>query len=380
MRLKYTRMTAAIAAAIIGIAVLAGCSSNPTEADDKSDAYTCSQADAASIKAAEKDKKDADKALAKAAPFNKGDAEAALTAATAKVEALNTRATECEKGSAATATDGTCEAKFTQVTLTHEGNQVDDQNRAKYEAAVANVTNLSDAQRDFFVAETGTSAWKLAIWSHSIGLHADPNDWTSLVTEDQTCLNEAGKELWYSTKGAISAKGVTFEEAPAPENGWNSGVHETTYGTSPEQGVRGDRTAIKITFPDGTVAYILIRCGNPVFPGKPSLPDVPTDNPPVPEGPDAKNNNDLPQRNNNVPTQQMPNVLPAQPGHAQPVEPPAPPAVAPAPPAPPAPTVAPVGPVPAPKPEPSPIVTTPVEAPPGPPPATCSPAPGRTCP
>lgn len=301
---------------------LAGCATpNFTNASDVACADVSAQ-----IVAAEAKVKAADDAI-KANQGNLGATTASSDKSSAESElsALKQRQGVCENGGGeptptASPTAGSCPAQFTQVSLSHEGNQVDDQNRAKYEAAVANVANLSDAQRDFFIAETGNSAWKLAIWSHALGLHTDPNDWTSLVTEDKTCLNEAGKELWYGAKGAVSAKGVTFEEAQAPENGWNSGIHGATYGTSAEQGVRGDRTAIKITLADGTVAYILIRCGNPVYPGKPSLPDVPTDNPPH-----EKNINDAPQRQGNLPTQQMPNVLPASPEYAQPAEPTNPP-------------------------------------------------------
>ena len=260
-------------AALLAIS-LAGCATpNFTNASDVACADVSAQ-----IATAEAKVKTADDAV-KANQGNLGAATASSDKSTAESElsALKERQSACENGGTPTPdATGSCLAQFTQVS--HEGNQVDDQNRAKYEAAVANVANLSDAQRDFFIAETGNSAWKLAIWSHALGLHADPNDWTTLLTEDKTCLNEAGKELWYSSKGAVSAKGVTFEEAQAPENAWNSGVHGETYGTSADQGVRGDRTAIKITLANGTVAYILIRCGNPVYPGKPSLPDVPTDN------------------------------------------------------------------------------------------------------
>lgn len=308
-------------AALLAIS-LAGCATpNFTNASDVACADVSAQ-----IATAEAKVKTADDAV-KANQGNLGAATASSDKSTAESElsALKERQSACENGGTPTPDAmGSCLAQFTQVSLSHEGNQVDDQNRAKYEAAVANVANLSDAQRDFFIAETGNSAWKLAIWSHALGLHADPNDWTTLLTEDKTCLNEAGKELWYSSKGAVSAKGVTFEEAQAPENAWNSGVHGETYGTSADQGVRGDRTAIKITLANGTVAYILIRCGNPVYPGKPPLPEVPTDNPPPPT-PSEKNINDAPQRQGNLPTQQMPNELPAAPEYAQPAEPASPP-------------------------------------------------------
>lgn len=321
MRSSKKTGISALVALVLGIAMLAGCTPASNNLDCTPAALESAKTELQTAQTAAN--KDGVKGTGSP---DEADAQAAVSIAQDKVDQL----TKCEANPTGTPTpsanptDTTCQAKFTQVPLSHEGNQVDDQNRAKYEAAVKNVTNLSDAQREFFNAEAGTSAQKLAIWSHAFGLHADPNDWTTLLTDDKTCLNEAGKELWYSTKGAVSAKGVTFEEAQAPENGWNSGVHGGIYGTSADQGVRGDRTAIKITLADGTVVYILIRCGNPVYPGKPSLPDVPTDNPPTPEG---KNINDAPQRQGNLPTQQMPNVLPAAPEYAQPAEPASPPSV-----------------------------------------------------
>ena len=53
MRSKYPRMAAAIAATAIFIAVLAGCSSNSNNEDEKSDTYTCSQASESGIESAE---------------------------------------------------------------------------------------------------------------------------------------------------------------------------------------------------------------------------------------------------------------------------------------------------------------------------------------
>ena len=279
----------------------------------------------------------------------------------------------------ATPTTDACEAEFTQVAITHEGNKVNDKFYDSYEAATTDATNLSEAQRNFLLAQAASDSKQLAIWSAQQGLYENANDWKSLTTEDGTCLNDKGRDLWYTLKGAMTAKGVTFEEAQAPEDWWNSGMHEGTYGVSPTQGVRGDRTAIKITLADGTVAYILIRCGNPVYPGKPSLPDVPTDNP----TPNPKDISEAPQHQDNVPAQQMPNPLPARDDMAQPTEPVNPQPVYTPPAAAPSPNPAPVESggttIPAPTQEPTPVVTPPVEAPPGPPPSTCSPAPGRTC-
>ena len=123
-------------------------------------------------------------------------------------------------------------------------------------------------------------------------------------------------------------------------------------------------------------------CANPTAGFHKPPPPPPVNPPPVtPPGTNPKNINEAPQRTGALPTQQMPNPLPAQPEHFQPSEPVNPPATYTPPPAAPAPAPAPVGPIPAPAPEPSPIVVTPpVEPAPAPsdPGTSTSCAPGQT--
>jgi len=177
--------------------------------------------------------------------------------------------------------DGACKDKYVQAVSNNENNRVIGDFSARYAEATADSDNLSNAQRDLLIEESGKNAQVLAIWSHSFGLYEDPNKWDKLVKDG--CLSEEGVTLHNQFEGMLSAKGMTFEEAEAPTNGHNSGVSDGQYGVATEQGVYGDRKAIKITFKDGSVAYIMVRCGNPVFPSPPpGIPDVPTDNPPPP--------------------------------------------------------------------------------------------------
>lgn len=176
-----------------------------------------------------------------------------------------------------------CEPAFAQTAAANEQNQVDSKFEEALAAAKAEAASIPDPERKVLLEQSSTNAHRLAIWAHAFGLHDNPNDWQGLV--DGNCLSSEGERLFYQYEGALNAKGTTFEMAEAPANAFNSGVSNGTYGVASTAGITGDRTAIKVTLGDGTVVYIMVRCGNPVFAGKPSLPDVPTDNPPPPVTP-----------------------------------------------------------------------------------------------
>lgn len=183
-----------------------------------------------------------------------------------------------------TTVDDACKDKYVQEQSKNEENRVIDDFSARYAQAAADSDNQSDAQRDLLIEESAKNAQVLAIWSHTFGLYEDPNKWDQLVKDG--CLSEEGVTLHNQFEGMLSAKGTTFKEAEAPANGHNSGVNDGQYGVANDQGIYGDRKAIMVTLKDGSVAYIMVRCGNPVFPSPPpGIPDVPTDNPPPPENP-----------------------------------------------------------------------------------------------
>ena len=179
--------------------------------------------------------------------------------------------------------DQACDAQFKQVEGNNASTRVDADFSTKYAEATAQAGNLSDAQRQLVLTNSANNAQRLAIWSHAFGLHESPNDWKTLVNGD--CLSQEGQKLYTGLEAVLTAKGTTFKEAEAPANGYNSGVSDGTFGVSNEQGVSGDRKAILITLPDGSQVYLMVRCGNPVFPNNPGLPEVPTDNPPKPTTP-----------------------------------------------------------------------------------------------
>lgn len=186
-----------------------------------------------------------------------------------------------EPATAAPTTSPTCDPQYVQVASNNEGNRVIGDFEARYATATAEANNLADSQRSLLLDESGKNAQTLAVWAHAFGLYEDPNNWQPLLAADN-CLSTEGQKLHAQFEGAISAKGSMFEEAEAPADAFNSGISDGTYGASSTAGVTGDRKAIKTTLSDGSVVYIMVRCGNPVYPGKPNLPEVPTDNPPPP--------------------------------------------------------------------------------------------------
>jgi hypothetical protein len=109
-----------------------------------------------------------------------------------------------------------------------------------------------------------------------LGKEVAPRD---LVTKDGYASKKAVELA--SELDAVFRKS-TFKVEDAPANGWNTGI-DPKQGIpvrADEQGVRGDRTAVRITLPSGKKVWILGRCDNPVFEGKPNLPSGGTDNPP----------------------------------------------------------------------------------------------------
>jgi hypothetical protein len=176
-----------------------------------------------------------------------------------------------------------CDPKFVQVGANNADGKVDGDFEQKYAAATSKAANLSDAQKQLLLTESANNAQRLAIWANAYGLYANPNDWNTLSVNDN-CLSAAGQILYYQFEGALNAKGTTFAEGDAPATGYNSGVNGNgTYQVYAAPGVTGNRKAIKVTLPNGTVVWIMIRCGNVVYSTPP--PGVPTTTPPTTKPP-----------------------------------------------------------------------------------------------
>ena len=180
-----------------------------------------------------------------------------------------------------------CPSEFAQEAVGHDKNRVIDDFAERVADYVALAGDEKAGALNALVTESAKNAQVLAIWAYSVGLHDSPDNWKELVDSTDTCLSEAGRSLHAAFAGAVQASaatgGISFDEAPA--SGHNTGVdNEGNFGVDGDSGIGGDREAIKTVLLDGSVAYIMTRCANPVYPGKPArLPEVPTDNPKPPE-------------------------------------------------------------------------------------------------
>lgn len=314
---------------------------------------------------------------------------------------LSNPSPEASATETATPTPEGCTPEFTQIALDRKGSaKVVLDFSAKVDEAVA--SGNKDAYRTVVLGISGQNGQLLAVYAHQMGLYKDPNNWQPLV--DGGCLSKEGQRLYDQLDGAYHMEGMTFALGEAPANGTNSGVNaDGTYGVDASSGIGGDRKAIEITLPDGSKTWIMVRCGNPVFQGKPNLPTVPTDNPPPVENPKCPWNPALPPNSpncvqpknpaedpgprGNAPIGQGPNADPG-PGTYVPPEnmvqppstayvPPAPPA--PVPPAPKPPTPSDPSPAPVPTPDPAPApAPEPSAVPPSAAPSTCPIAPGES--
>lgn len=111
-------------------------------------------------------------------------------------------------------------------------------------------------------------------------LHRDVD---SSTLEKDGCATPEADQLVIEISLAIGESLVVPDEAPA--DGTNSGIgNDGTMVSAATSGISGDRKAIKVVLKDGTVFWIMARCGNPVVQGPGPHPTGPTDENPQPEG------------------------------------------------------------------------------------------------
>ena len=97
--------------------------------------------------------------------------------------------------------------------------------------------------------------------------------------QDGKCASEEAETLTTELAAAIAESDVTPDEAP--EDGYNSGADaDGNVVAASDPGITGNRHAVKVVMKDGTVVWVMARCGNPVVKGKPPVPPGPTDEPP----------------------------------------------------------------------------------------------------
>lgn len=96
------------------------------------------------------------------------------------------------------------------------------------------------------------------------------------LTDKDGCASASAVDLVIQLDLLISnAQSIVPDQAPT--NGYNSGVNDGNVVGAPGPGIGGDRTAIKITLPDGTEIWIMARCGNLVTSTPPPVPPGQTD-------------------------------------------------------------------------------------------------------
>ena len=161
----------------------------------------------------------------------------------------------------------------------HSDGKVDPRFSSSMEPILAqnlNAADFKEATNKVLLELAGTNAQTLAIWANGLGLFDDPNAWQPLVDGgtivDGGCLSLEGQKLYYQYEGAINASGSAVEQTELPPGMTNSGVVNGQYVVADSPGIDGDTRAIKITLSDGSVMWIMVRCGNiPWWTPPPSL-------------------------------------------------------------------------------------------------------------
>lgn len=105
-------------------------------------------------------------------------------------------------------------------------------------------------------------------------LHAKNKDNTKNILDSSLisvngCATDSAKKELESIKSILKTAIVSFDTAPS--NGINSVVNNNTVKKTNESTIKGDKSSIKITLPNGNSLWILNICGNLVI-NKPYIP------------------------------------------------------------------------------------------------------------
>ena len=143
-------------------------------------------------------------------------------------------------------------------------------------------------------------------WNNTPAGQKKPVDWRKLI--ENGCYSQLGRDTYQRVVGIYEAATVVNDDAPA--TGVNTGA---TPGGDVYQipgGISGDRSGIKVTFPNGKEIWIMNRCGNivtkgpqPGIPVKPPPTTVPTTVSPTTTTLKPKNPGESTQVNPSIPPQ-----------------------------------------------------------------------------
>ena len=139
-----------------------------------------------------------------------------------------------------------------------------------------------EKSRDKLLSAVGHDEAYLRFLADTFNVEA-PKAASKMLTKDGTCLSKVGRQVHHDLSVAMKASGKKFVKANA--DAYNTGMAGGKAVVSRKAGISGNRKALEFTLPDGSKVIVLVRCGNPVFPDKPDIPDGPTDeNPKCPPG------------------------------------------------------------------------------------------------
>lgn len=254
--------------ALLGVSLLTACGPTETPSFNASD-ISCEDV-SAELKAAKADLKASEKEFKEVAGT---PAEVLIsndiTATTAKIDALKDRSSECagEDVTATTASTKECSASWKM-----EKSVVFD-NNYWFEDGIIEIKNATTDED----AVKASRVWLDRVRKEpvklvgAIGVFLKEEVDKSKLIDSDGCASDKAMEYVIELRLVLTTAQVTIEAAP--DGGHNSGMNDQGVVFDPEPGVGGDRTAIKIILPDGTVVWIMAKCGNLVTPGLP--PNVP---------------------------------------------------------------------------------------------------------
>lgn len=185
----------------------------------------------------------------------------------------------------------------------------DPNERNRYVSAGIDAPVVSESvEKDF--ASLKKDARLLAVRANQLGLWPS-NDPSELLEPNSSCLSREGQVLAGKIEGALTGVGTDIEFANAPANWYNTGMANGQMVVASERGITGDRKAIKYTLRDGSVLYVMVRCGNIVLPSPGDIPKGPTDNPAPPKAtPKATPSPSQPPRSTPTPSSPPPSSPP----------------------------------------------------------------------
>lgn len=249
-------------AALLGISLLTACGAQTAPSFDASEVDCV--AVTAELKTARADKKAAEEEYDKVAGTPaETQVSADIDAASVKIDALLERSKECSND---TNINPAGDIKCTTWEM-KESEEFD--NDYWFEDGIVEIrtaTTPEDAVKAsrVWLNRVRMEPEKLA---GAIGYLLEEEVKPSVLVDSDGCATKKAADYVKEIRLLLATSTITPGQAPT--DGYNSGYTEDTVTANDTPGIGGDRTAIKIVLPDGTVVWVMARCGNVVTPGLP---------------------------------------------------------------------------------------------------------------